>query len=302
MVDQDPGSDILRAVSDLGGTIDSIEEITRLRGPGKLNACFRVQLKDGRTVKGRRFRPVGKRECVTALYPALQGLPFSRLLAVHGSATIEEWVHGAPVEPGRISDEQIHNLTTILGSLHCRRVPRDFSPNKVRDVDWVLRRLRIQLAELESEGHIDSHNVTKLINLAMNNTPPGLEIGIIHTDFHPLNMIMKQDDEIWIIDNEGICLGALDFDIARCWLHWPMTRQQRNIFCNTYREFRSLDPFLAHQRFWSICTLVSTTRTHVRFRQPSQGLLKKLNRTVQNVGEGLWPELVLNDPELVLND
>ena len=42
MVDQDPGSDILRAVSDLGGTIDSIEEITRLRGAGKLNACFRV--------------------------------------------------------------------------------------------------------------------------------------------------------------------------------------------------------------------------------------------------------------------
>ena len=301
MVDHDPGSDILRAVSDLGGTIDSIEEITRLRGAGKLNACFRVQLKDGRTVKGRRFRPVSKRERVTSLHPALQGLPFSRLLAVHGSATIEEWVHGTPVEPGWISDEQIHNLTTILGSLHCRSVPRDSSLNKARDVDWALRRLRIQLAELESEGHIDSHNVTQLMNLAMNNMPPGLEIGIIHTDFHPQNMIMKQDDEIWIIDNEGISLGALDFDIARCWLHWPMTRQQRNIFCNTYREFRNLDTFLAHQRFWSICTLVSTTRTQVRFRQPSQGLLKKLNRTVQNVGEELWPELVLNDPELVLN-
>ena len=295
MVDQEPCNDIFRAVRDLGGEIDSVQEITRLRGPGKRNTCFRVQLKDGRTVKGRCFRPIGKRESVTDFYPALQGLPFSRLLGAYGSATIEEWVHGSPVEPGDISDERIRELTVILASLHSRSVPRDLSPKETLGVEWITKRLKKQLADLESEGHMDSYHTTKLMNLALNNAPSGLEHGVIHRDFHPRNMVMNNQGEIWIIDNEGLCLGALDFDVARSWRFWAMKGRQRDIFCRAYGKLRSLDTFLAHQRFWSICTLVSTARTQVRFRQPSQDPLSKLKRVAQSVGEGLWPEQWLDD-------
>ena len=294
-IEQDPGRDILQAVSDLSGKIAAIEGITRLRAPESRHVCFRLQLRDGRTVKARRFKSAERRESVTALYPALRGLPFSRLLAAHGAATIEEWINGTPVEPGDLSEELIYSLATILGSLHCREALRKCSSAHKRGVDWHSNRMKNQLAVLASQRHIDSSNVTKIIDLAMNSQPPCLESGVIHTDFHPRNMTMKKDDEVWIIDNEGIKIGALDYDIARCWRQWPMTPEQRDIFCKAYSGFRSLHSFLPHQEFWSICTLVQSARIHVRFRQPSQRFLVKLNRIVQNAGEALWPERSAND-------
>jgi len=294
-IEPDPGRDILQAISNLGGTIDAVEEITRLRAPGNRHACFKLELQDGRTVKARRFKSVGKHESVTVLYPALKGLPFSRLLAVHGAATIGEWVPGAPVEPGDVSHELTRSLVTILGNLHCRKAPCEFASANTRSVDGYSVRLRDQLAVLVSNGHIKSHDATTLIDLAVKSQPPNSAKGIIHTDFHPRNMTMKQNDEVWMIDNEGIRLGALDYDIARCWRQWPMTREQRDIFCEAYSSFRSLDLFLPHQEFWSICTLVQSARIHARFRQPSQGVLEKLNRIAQNVGEALWPERSIID-------
>jgi len=53
--EQRPGRDILAAVSNLGGKIDTFEEITRLRTPESRHGCFRLVLMDGLIVKGRRF-------------------------------------------------------------------------------------------------------------------------------------------------------------------------------------------------------------------------------------------------------
>ena len=52
----------VEAVAKLGARIGSAAEITRLQKPGKRRACFRLQLRDGRIVKGRRFQSAAKRE------------------------------------------------------------------------------------------------------------------------------------------------------------------------------------------------------------------------------------------------
>lgn len=290
-IEQGPGSDILEAVRKLGAGIDTVEGITRLRAPGRRHASFRLKLTDGRTVKGRRFKSAERRESVTALYPLLEGLPLSRILSVHGAATIEEWIHGSPVEPGELGTELIHDLASILGTLHSRSVSRGISPTQTRGMDWHSGRLRNQLTQLVDLDQIGSETARKLFDRAMDSQATGLENGIIHTDFHPRNMVMKQDGEIWIIDNEGIRLGALDYDVARCWRQWPMTRAQRDIFCKAYRDFRSLDSFLAHQEFWSICTLVHSARIHLRHRQPSHCFLERLEQLSLRAGDALWPEL-----------
>ena len=286
-------SDILQAVNHIGGTVDTVEEITTLRRSRQRRGCFRLRLADGRTVKGRLFRSTELRESVTALHSVLEGLPLSRILAVHGVATIEEWVPGVPVDPRDVDRRLTHDLAAILGTIHCRKTPPDYSPEDTPDVDWHARRLRTQLAQLADRGHIDSQQATRLIELAVKNQPSDLESGIIHTDFHLGNMIRKHNGEIWIVDNERLRFGVLDYDLARCWRYWPMAGPQREMFCKTYSAVRSLDTFLLHQPFWSICSLVNSLRVYMRHRQPCSNFLEKLDRISRNVEEPLWPVLSL---------
>ena len=294
-IESHPGTDIQKAVKFLGGDIDSSEEITGLWAPGKRRACFRLQLKDGRIVKGRRFASVEKRETFSTLWPVLDGLPFSRLLAAHGIATIEEWVSGIPVEPDGLVDGSIGELATVLGTLNCRRIPRAASTAKIHGVNWHANRLRNLLAELTTEGHMDSAFATRIFDLASDNRPPDFECGVIHTDFHPQNMVLRRQNELCTIDNEGLRIGVLDFDLARCWRRWPMTDAQRGAFQRAYGHFRCLDSFLSHQVFWSINTLVLTARINARYGCPIEGFLDTLAQIAQNVDEALWPNLLPSD-------
>lgn len=294
-IESDPDTDIQKAVEILEGEIDASEEITGLRAPGKRRACFRLRLKDGRIVKGRRFASVEKRETFTSLCPALDRLPFSRVLAAHGAATIEEWVPGTPVEPDDLVGGFTGDLATVLGNLNRRPIPREASTAKIRGVNWHTNRLRNFLAELTTQGHVNSTFTTKIFDLASDNQPPDFECGVIHTDFHPQNMVLREQNEICTIDNEGLRIGVLDFDIARCWRRWPMTREQRNVFRQAYGHFRCLDSFLAHQKFWSISTLALTARINERHGRPIQGYLNTLAQIVQNEDDALWPQHSPND-------
>jgi hypothetical protein len=285
-----PDSDILEAVRSLGSEIATVEEITRLWVPGDQHACFRLQLRDGRTVKARRFDSQEKRESVTALSPSLAGLPFSRILAAHGAATIEEWIDGSQVELADVSLDLTRELATILGTLHSREVPREASTRKSPDMGWYSGRSKLQLDLLGEAGHIDPETAKQLVVRATSREATELETGITHTDFHPRNMVMKPGGEVWIIDNEDLRLGAFDYDLARCWRQWPMTPAQRGAFCRAYSGFRSLDSFVAYQEFWSICTLVNTARIHMRYLQPIGTFLRQLEQISRRTEVTLWPE------------
>ena len=157
-------------------------------------------------------------------------------------------------------------------------------------MSWYSDRLRDQLELLVEEGELDSRTARRLFDRATNREETELEKGIIHTDFHPRNMIMREDGEVWIIDNEDIRLGAFDYDLARCWGQWPMTGAQREAFSKAYGVFRSMDSFFAYQEFWSICTLVNSAKIHARHLQPIQSFLKQLEQLSQNAEDTLWPQ------------
>ena len=290
----DPGTDILQAVRILGGEVDSFEETTRL-ATGRRRACFRLKLKDGRTVKGRRFASEEMRESFTALYPALDGLPFSRLLACFGFATVEEWVPGTQVHAEYLDSQQMDGLATVLGRLNCRPIPHAASTARIRGVSWHANRLRNLLSELVADGYMESDYAARTLNLALDDMPPDFECGVIHTDYHPGNMILKQQNEIWTIDNEGLRIGVLDYDLARSWRQWPMTPQQRETFLKAYGRFRRPDSFLAHQRFWSISTLVMTARINSRHQRPIQGFLETLDQNLQDESDAFWPQQLSGD-------
>ncbi len=290
-IDQILGDDLVAALRELGGDIESAEEITRLRSPDTARASFRLSMKDGRTLKGRRFRSAEHRKSVTDLMPLLRGLPMSRLIAARGAATIEDWIVGAPLQAALMNEDNIRYVATVMGRLHALNGFQHGSLAKAHDTAWYLERLKKQLEWLVRQDGMDLKIGTQLFNAALNNKPLKLEVGLIHTDIHPRNMIMAEGGEIWIVDNEGLRLGAVDYDIARSWRQWPMSPRQRDVFSSAYGQLRAMDAFLEHQEFWAICTLVVTARIHGRHGRPVQGFLENLQHIALGSGEFLWPRL-----------
>jgi Ser/Thr protein kinase RdoA (MazF antagonist) len=164
-------------------------------------------------------------------------------------------------------------------------------------MDWYANRLRDQLALLSERSLIDSRSGKEILEQAMESGGGGLDSGVIHTDFHPRNMVENASGEVWIVDNEDIRIGALDYDIARSWRQWPMEPGQRDAFCRAYGEVRSLAPFLAYQEFWSICTLVSSAMVHSRARRPIGSFLGPLEKIVRREDDALWPGLPADDAQ-----
>jgi hypothetical protein len=279
-----PG-DIHAAAELLGGVVAAAEGITTMRSRGGRHLCFKLQLADGRTVKGRFFHSLERRERVTALAPRLRGLPFSRILGVHGSVTIEEWIDGTPVRADALSPDGIGGLARVLVTLHLRE-----APGEAAHAESLSRRLKKQLGLLVDDGYMGSQVAAALHERALENEADGLRAGIIHTDYTPRNMIARGDGEIWIVDNEGMRHGALDYDVARCWQQWPMTPTQREAFCQAYAEHRSLEAFLAHEVYWSIVAQVHSARFHLRHQQPIDALLEPLERTARGDDVVLWAE------------
>ena len=293
---QSLGEDLIGLIDELGGRLESAEDITRLESPKSSKACFKLLFEDGRMFKGRRFKSAERRKSVSDLVSLLEGLPFSPVIATHGAAIMEEWIIGSQLLADDMSADQTRKMATILGTLHAIEHYPENPPAHNLESAWYIVRLRNQLAKLVQKGRLESDTRHTLIGLAESNRPGDLEAGIIHTDYHPRNMVIDQDGEIWIIDNEGIRLGACDFDIARCWRQWPMTRAHREVFCSAYSKFRSLDVFFAHQKFWGIYTLALSAKVYLQHGRPIRQFVEDLYRISRGAEYTLWPELPLRNP------
>ena len=157
-------------------------------------------------------------------------------------------------------------------------------------MNWFADRLASQLTELTDRDSFDSRVARQLLDRAAEREATELTYGVTHTDFNPRNMVMNKDGEVWIVDNEDVKRGALDYDLARCWRQWPMTPAERDAFCEAYSRVRSLDSFLAHQEFWSICTLVNTAKIQLAHGRRIGPFLEVLERVSRGAEDSLWPE------------
>jgi hypothetical protein len=78
--------------------------------------------------------------------------------------------------------------------------------------------------------------------------------------------VIDGEGRVWIVDNEGLGFGALDFDLARSWYRWPLAPELRQAFYRGYGEHRPVDSLRAHFWYWAISVLVASAvfrlRTH----------------------------------------
>lgn len=257
------GPDLERLVAALAVPTSRIVTLTRLRGSAVDHASFRLELTDGRILKGRRLSSAAQATLVAAILALVDRRHFPAVLAQAGAGLIEEWRAGEPLGERDVDPAFARRCGQVLGALH--RVPRP-----ALAVPWRARpgrRLRLfqrQAMALESWGALSTASRLRAVALARDHAPADAEIGVVHHDFCAENLVRDPGGHPHVIDNETLRIGVLDFDLARTWYRWPMTDRMAGAFLDGYAEHRSLATYLAHFSFWALAVLVDAAHFHLK--------------------------------------
>jgi glycosyltransferase involved in cell wall biosynthesis len=112
---------------------------------------------------------------------------------------------------------------------------------------------------LTAAGLIEADLARRLHGLASGNAPAALDVGIVHQDLQPQNLL-RCDGELWAIDPELLDVSALDADLGRSCYLWPMPDLARQAFLRGYERYRSATPFVQHELFWAIVSVAGGAR------------------------------------------
>jgi len=282
-------SDLSDLVSGLGGKIACIEEITRLTSERQLKASFKLCLADGRTLKARLYPSEEKRRRVTALLPLLAELPFARVIAARGRATLEEWVEGTPLQAGKVTQAQARQAGELLGFVHAHVDVPEGSDAIVADADWQLDKIKAHLSAIATQMPEASAICEAVGVIAWGSRPAGFDTGLIHADYCAENIVLSDDGNLVVVDNELLRVGALDFDVARCCCRWLMTNHQRRAFFAGYEQHRGLDQFIAHRQFWAIRALALSMDVHLKHGRTNEPVMSALQRIASGDDARIWP-------------
>lgn len=257
------GPDLERLVAALAVPTRRIVTLTRLWGPAVEHASFRLELADGRILKGRRLPSAAQTTLVTTILALVDRRNFPAVIAQAGAALIEEWRPGEPLGELDVDPAFARRCGQVLGALH--RVPRP-----ALAVPWRARRgvrlklLRRQAEALEGLGALSAASRLRAVALAGDHAPADAEIGVVHHDFCGENLVRDAGGRPHVIDNETLRIGILDFDLARTWYRWPMADSTATAFLDGYAEHRSPAAYLAHFSFWALAVLVDAAHFHLK--------------------------------------
>lgn len=249
------GADLTALVAVLPAGVASVMPITSLAARRSQRASFRIALSDGTAVKGRRFDTAYEAERFAKLTRHLAHPQIPAAIAQRGTAVIEPWTDGKSLDA--LAAEETHTLGASLASIHVAAPPagsqRDIEAARSERRD----RLTVNVDRLIRLGCIDSAFAAR-IRSAAEPLPTAVEIGLIHGDFCPENLVRTNDGQVVAVDNETLRFEALDYDLARTWYRWRMSDAQARAFLDGYRTTRSPDGFLRHFPYWAICALVDS--------------------------------------------
>jgi hypothetical protein len=275
------GADLVALIHDRDAPLLRCTEITALPSPVRKRGSFLLEFADGTKLKGRRLKSAEHARKVECLQGE-SGPGYAKILARRGDAQLQEWVNGVPLASiASISTSTMTRCGQMLGTLH----RADFR----HLVDAPLPRVMDLWDKLESNADIlcqgrqlDAALARGALDLADAHRPKTMTVGIIHKDFSAENIVLDTVDAPICVDNANLALGPCDFDLARTWYLWPMTRADRACFVQGYKEHRSLDTFQEHFSFWAVCALIGSASTRFRSRthrvqEPIQRLATLLN-------------------------
>ncbi|MGE3517495.1 MAG: phosphotransferase family protein [Vicinamibacterales bacterium] len=281
------GPDLFAIARAAASPIVSASHLSPLVSPEWSRAAFRIDYADGTVVKGRRFESDEAADRFVALsrlsrLSCLDALP--RVLAHHGCAVLVEWTHGVCVSTLReVPRSLAARAGATLRALHdvpIDRAPWADAPSAHPGAAW-RSALVGRIERLRRAGAISNAEGAELDRAAAANVPPRRPTCIVLGDVAAENMVVDDDGHLHMIDTDGLQLHVPEFDIARTWYRWPLTRTQWQAFEDGYDSTETFRSWQDHFVYWTIVVL--TAAADFRLRHGLRGVqppLDHLRKTV----------------------
>jgi Ser/Thr protein kinase RdoA (MazF antagonist) len=237
-----------------GAPLANGHELTRLRSSVLERPAWRLELADGRALKGRIFADEGEAERFCALHRLLPERGFPQLVDRQGRAVLLEWVVGSP-PPARPGARLLRDCGRLLGELHRATVPKAEAERLASPASRLPYPLDGELRTIAEAGWLEPGEAERLLAVSERARPEAPEAGLTHLDVCPDNLVVQPAGRPVLIDNATLSLAPLDHDLGRTWYRWPMDPPQREAFLSGYRERRATDAFQAAFPYWRICGL-----------------------------------------------
>jgi Ser/Thr protein kinase RdoA (MazF antagonist) len=287
------GEDLFDLVKDLKSSLIGITDISKLSSSLQDRACYRLECADKTVLKGRRFDAAHRAQRTARYLGLMKNGPFPKVIAARGRALLLEWIHGLPVSHMETQPEILKQIGMLQGWLHkCDDSPmRQFGAQAHQDL---LFKTRKRISYLAGRKALTAEEAEFLVEIAVQEAPLHYEVGMIHKDLSPDNVVLKPSlGKIYVIDNETLGLGPYDFDLARTWHRWPMNPIQREAFYYGYEKYRCLDSFHRNFLFWAIAALVTSAYSRLRTEKPGWSLsIRKLRSLLNSVEKGESPSQI----------
>ncbi|HEX5136160.1 MAG TPA: aminoglycoside phosphotransferase family protein [Planctomycetota bacterium] len=273
------GPDLEALVRGLPAPLLRCEPVSRHGAARESRETFRLDLADGSTWKGRRLPSAASAARVEAFAARLDPRRFTRVLAREGSALLEEWLSGEPLDQLPADPAHLDWAAETLGGLHSLPAPRGRSGSWLRARRELLSRHLLRLADA---GAIPRADAMRLREVALARAPREVEVRLVHRDLCPENIVVDAGGRLRSVDNVTVRAGAPEEDLARTCYRWPLDGPARDRFLRAYGARRDPAAFLRHRRFWMIAALSHATwirhsRGYARADVPLRRLLAERN-------------------------
>jgi aminoglycoside phosphotransferase (APT) family kinase protein len=257
------GTDLWGIIAAIGVPVVEVVPVTTIRWSGSPRASFRLTLADGQVLKGRRLRAPADVTRVAHLSSLLDPRYFPPVLAYRGCALLTRWIPGRPGSPSAWTSTRLRTCGRLQATIHRLHVSPGIASLQQQAPDWT-ERLDRWLGELVARGALDTHTAREIYRLTALAAPATATAGVCHTDFCGDNIIITDVGRICVVDNEGITLDSLEFDLARTWYRWPMTPAQQRAYADGYGAHAHSARFAAHFLHWALLAVLDSAAYRVR--------------------------------------
>lgn len=234
--------------------------ITRFAPDSKRRKAFRARLENGSSIKARWWSDHVQAERLKMLRRD-SSIPFlSSILAFDEGIILEEWIEGESLCQLSPEPEDVMEAARILAELHS--TTPDFSDwrESARGVDSMKAEALKQLVELHHRGVLTLEKKRQAEKFLERAEPDHAAIGYVHGDFCGQNLVKDNSGQIWVVDNELLDLGCLDYDLGFCWFRWPLSGALWQLFFETYRG--STDRRVSAVWFWRLIAATKSVYFH----------------------------------------